>query len=157
MKIEPTDNTPNDRLKESPDAEILRLCEAGDSLTQQGHLEQAIAHYTRALERLPAPIEEQQAGSYILAAIGNTYFLQGEYTQAYRLLQHALRCPKGDMDALLHLRIGQVFLQWENEDLAAKELAMAYMMGGTTIFDGEDPKYFALVKSVLRTPANGVW
>jgi hypothetical protein len=55
------------------------------------------------------------------------------------------------------LRIGQVFLQWGNEDLAANELALAYMVGGAAIFDGEDARYFALVQSVLRAPKDGVW
>lgn len=147
-----------DAADERPiDAEVVRWCESGDQQAQAGDYDGAIAHYAQALGLLAAPVEAWEAATYIFAAIGNTYFLKGEYTHAYRALQHALLCPRASMDALIHLRIGQVFLRWDNQDLAANELAQAYMAGGAAIFEGEDARYLALVQSVLRAPVDGVW
>jgi tetratricopeptide (TPR) repeat protein len=139
------------------EAGVVGWCESGDRHAKEGAYDRAIEHYQHALDLLPAPVQAWEASAYIFAAIGNTYFLKGEYAPAYRALQDALRCPRTGTDALIHLRIGQVFLAWGTEELAATELAQAYMAGGAAIFEGEDARYFALVRSVLRTPADGVW
>jgi hypothetical protein len=42
-----------------------------------------------------------------------------------------------------------------NELVALDELARAYMGAGKEIFQGEDPKYFELVKQNLKEPPSG--
>jgi hypothetical protein len=38
---------------------------------------------------------------------------------------------------------------------AAEELVQAYMLKGEAIFDGEDPKYLAFLKSKVKPPPGG--
>ena len=52
----------------------------------------------------------------------------------------------------VHLRLGQVKFELGDMKRAADELARAYMGGGRECLRDEDPKYFALVEEVLKTP-----
>ncbi len=45
------------------------------------------------------------------------------------------------------LRLGQTYFELGNMKKAADELVRAYMGVGTEIFEGEDPKYFDLVRA----------
>ena len=55
----------------------------------------------------------------------------------------------------MHLRLGQCHLEIGNREKAVDELTRAYMGGGKDVFDQEEAKYFALVKSILREPKSG--
>jgi hypothetical protein len=57
----------------------------------------------------------------------------------------------------LRLRQGQTLFELGDEGRALEELAAAYMLEGSEIFAGEDPKYFAFVKEHLRAPTSGLW
>jgi hypothetical protein len=55
----------------------------------------------------------------------------------------------------LHLRLGQCRFELGDLDRAADELARAYMADGEDVFDGEDPKYLAFLKTRLQPPPGG--
>ncbi len=50
------------------------------------------------------------------------------------------------------LRLGQTYFELGNMKKAADELVRAYMGVGTEIFEGEDPKYFDLVRASILPP-----
>ena len=83
-------------------------------------------------------------------AVGDANFLGGDYTAGRDNLSNAMRCPGAIGNPFIHLRLGQCQLELGNADRAADELMRAYMGGGEEIFDGQDPKYLAF----LRTKAD---
>ena len=140
------DNT-HDRIK--------RLCEQGDRLVERGDYTAAVDMYQNALTLLPEPVTLWEAATWILAALGDAYFLSQQLKDAYDAFSIATHCPGGLGNPFIHLRLGQIQFQLGNEILAVDELARAYMGGGKEIFEGQDPKYFSLVKQHLKEPPSG--
>lgn len=58
-----------------------------------------------------------------------------------------MTCPDALGNPFLHLRLGQAQLNLGNEDRAADELMRAYMGGGPEVFEIEDGRYLAFLKT----------
>jgi hypothetical protein len=58
--------------------QIKDLCATGDTLVAQRQFEKAFSFYRDALNLVPKPVEEWEATTWILAAIGDLYFLAGK-------------------------------------------------------------------------------
>jgi tetratricopeptide (TPR) repeat protein len=129
---------------------IKELCESGDEYQENEQYNEAIEKYQEALRLLPEPKRKWAASTWVLTALGETYFFVGDYEQARKMLQEAECCPDGLGNPFIHLRLGQT--QFELGDLtrAADNLVRAYMGGGEEIFDGDDAKYFNFVKQVIK-------
>jgi hypothetical protein len=135
--------------------QIKRLCADGDRLAEEDRPAEALASYWAAWDLLPAPKTSWEAATWILAAIGEANFLNGDFDAGRGNLSTAMHCPKAIGNAFLHLRLGQCQFELGNLDSAGDELARAYMGGGEEIFQDEDPKYFSFVKSRLDPPPGG--
>jgi hypothetical protein len=85
--------------------------------------------------------------------MGEIRFRGGKYKTALDPLQDSMSCPGTLGNPWVHLRLGQARFEVGELERAADELARAYMGGGRDVFEGQDPKYFALVEKVLRPPA----
>ena len=133
-------------------AGVQQLCAAGDEAAERGDFNEAIGLYQRALALLPSPPTDWEAATWIYAAIGDAYFFERDLTSALSAFEQALRSPDGIGNPFLHLRRGQILFDMGQETTAADELVRAYMSEGEEIFQAEDPKYIAHVKSVLRPP-----
>ena len=137
--------------------EISRLSQEGNEQAERGNYGDAIATYVKALELLPEPITDWEACTWLLTAIGDTYFRAESYEQARGALSDAMHCPGAIGNPFIHLRLGQAQFELGNLTRANDELTRAYMGAGKEIFEDEDPKYFAHLKTVLLPPANGEW
>ena len=135
--------------------EVTDLCARGDELLECGDDRAAIEQYQRAWDLLPEPRTDWSAATWILTAIADAHFLHGRFAEARDALLLAMHCPDAVGNPFLHLRLGQSCLELGDQRRAADELARAYMAEGTEIFDGEDPKYFQFVQSVLKPPKDG--
>jgi hypothetical protein len=58
---------------------IRRLCSRGNDLAEQGRFAEALESYWSAWDQLPEPQTEWDASTWILAAIGDANFHQGNY------------------------------------------------------------------------------
>ena len=101
--------------------------------------------FEAAWRLLPEPAEEWNAALWILAAIADCHFLQGDFGSAHRVLVDAIRRAGGLANAFIHLRLGESELELGNEARAADELIRAYALAGLQAFEGEDPKYLAFL------------
>lgn len=135
--------------------QIQALCAEGDAFAEEARFAEALERYWAAWDLLPDPQTQWEAATWILAAIGDANFLSGDFTAGRDNLATAMHCPDAIGNVFLHLRLGQC--QWELGDLdrAADELARAYMGAGSEIFDAEEAKYFAFLKTRLRPPPGG--
>ena len=145
-------------MAELPDAaydEILRLSAEGDTLADADRYLDALEKYWAAWELLPEPKTNWNAATWLLAAIGDAHFLDGNYDTAREHLSNAMHCPDAIGNPFFHLRLGQCQYELGNADRAADELARAYMGAGYEIFSGQDPKYFTFLKTKLLPPIGG--
>jgi tetratricopeptide (TPR) repeat protein len=136
----------NNRLQ----AEIERLCEAGDSFAKKDIFSFALRNYWMAYDLLPEPKEEWLAGTWILVAIGDTNFLNKDYQAGIDNLSTALRFPSGAENSFLHLRLGQCYYESGRMNEATDEFTKAYRQEGEDFFENEDPKYFELIQSKFK-------
>jgi tetratricopeptide (TPR) repeat protein len=135
--------------------EIECLAEKGNEAVNAQDYAAGVQCFETAFDLLPAPRFQWPAATWLLTAIGETYFFLGDYENARSALLDAMHCPAAIGNPFIHLRLGQVHLELGNEIIAADELARAYMGGGREIFNREDGKYFSFVTSVLVEPPNG--
>ena len=131
-------------------ARIKALCEQGDQASEAGRFQEAKGCFLEALAFIPEPLEEWEASTWVLTALGDCSFLLHDLAAARGYLSRAVRCPDGLGNPFIHLRLGQCQLELGEEARARDELARAYMGGGPEIFDGEDPKYFAFIKRFMK-------
>ena len=92
---------------------------------------------------------------WLVSSIGNCLFQRGQYDRARDAFSNAVTCPGGLGNPFIHLRLGQTQLELGAETRAADELARAFMGGGAEVFEREDPKYLAFLKTKLQAPAGG--
>jgi tetratricopeptide (TPR) repeat protein len=134
---------------------IQALCEEGDTLAADEEYAAALEKYWAAWDLLPEPRTDWEAATWILGAIGDANLLGADFTAGRDNLSMAMRCPDAIGNPFLHLRLGQCEFELGNLDRAADELARAYMVEGDEIFEDEDPKYFAFLKTRLKPPPRG--
>ena len=125
----------------------------GERASAAGDWPGAWRAFVDAVQLLPEPAERWNAAGWLLVAMGESQFRGGRYDKAIGPLQDSMACPGTLGDPWVHLRLGQARFEAGETNRAADELAWAYMGGGRDVFEGQDPKYFALVEKVLRPPA----
>lgn len=128
---------------------IKALCADGDQYVDDGKPYLALPKFEEALSLVPAPIEKWEASTWILTAIGDTYWSMNEFEKARNALAEATRCAGGLGTPFIHLRLGQALFELGNLERAKDNLARACMGGGLEIFQGEDPKYLAFLKQFM--------
>lgn len=139
------------------DQEIEKLSSEGDALADEEKYREANEKFIKALEMLPEPLEQWEASTWLLTAIGDMHFLQENYEHAKLALSDAMHCPEAIGNPFIHLRLGQSQYELGNQTRAADELTRAYMSEGKEIFMDDDPKYFEFLKTVIRPPEDGEW
>ncbi|KVH35173.1 hypothetical protein WT01_21560 [Burkholderia cepacia] len=131
---------------------IGALSDAGDALMEDGDYEGALAKFRAGFDLLPEPKTNWEAGTWLMAAIGDANFLQEDYAAGCDNLGQAMHFPNAIGNPFLHLRLGQCQFELGNLDRAADELMRAYMAGGPELFEDEDPRYLRF----LATRAEGI-
>lgn len=146
------DGTSVDHLPRELLTAIRDLCRQGEQLLESGKFEEAFGVFNRAYLLIPEPREKWNATGWILVAMGETAVRAGAFESAEGPLTDAMWCPGTIGNPWVHLRRGQVAYELGKLDRATDELARAWMGGMRAIFEGLDPKYFALVEKVLQPP-----
>ncbi|MEK6346789.1 MAG: hypothetical protein V4764_04890 [Burkholderia sp.] len=139
-------------LDDSRHEQITALSAAGDALANGGDYPGALAKYWEAFDLLPEPKTDWDAGTWLLAAIGDANFLQRDYAAGRDNIGNAMHFPGAIGNPFLHLRLGQCQFELGNLDRAADELMRAYMGGGEEVFAEEDDKFLQF----LGTRAKGI-
>jgi tetratricopeptide (TPR) repeat protein len=139
-------------LKPQVFAQAKAKADEGEKLLSIGDLDGAFDALDAAFSLLPDPKQQWNAAGWILVAMGECSFRRQRWKGAAAALQDSMICPGTLGNPWVHLRLGQARLELGEKDRAADELARAYMGGGREVFEGQDPKYFALVETVLKPP-----
>ena len=142
--------TTSSNLDDLTHARIIALTDQGNALVEASDLEGALRAYRDALDLVPRPVDQWEAGTWLFTALGDVLFQQGKYSEACEALRDAIRGPGALGNPFIHLRLGQTHFELGEYQKAKDELARAYMGGGDEIFDGEDPKYKNYINEILR-------
>lgn len=126
------------------------LMQKGDNFVENKKYEKALKLYREAVSLVPEPFQEQDISTEIITAIGDTYFLMGEYEKAYRAFSDVMLCPGATANAYIRLRRGQIAFEKNDMKIAKRELACAYMNGGEEVFKDENPKYLEFIKPIMK-------
>ncbi|HEX2059529.1 MAG TPA: tetratricopeptide repeat protein [Thermoanaerobaculia bacterium] len=126
---------------------ITALTSAANEKFEAGEYGEALADYTRALALIPEPLEDWEASTWTLTAIGDCLFLMGDFAAAHPYLERALGCPDIAGSEFLILRVGQVRFEIGDHEGARGALSDAWRLGGRALFEGEDPKYRKFLKA----------
>lgn len=137
-------------LEDKTYAEIQRLSQTGDAFAAAGDFPTALKEYWQAFDLIPEPKTDWEATLWVLAAIGDANFLGGDFQAGIDNLSNAMHCPGAIGNPFLHLRLGQCQFEVGNLDRAADELTRAYAVAGDEIFDEDDGKYFAFLKTRIE-------
>jgi tetratricopeptide (TPR) repeat protein len=89
--------------------------------------------------------------------LGDVFVQSKDWEQALNAYSDAIAANDGQGigNEHLHLRLGKARFELGHEDRASDELCRAYMGGGKEIFEGEDPRYFAFLKTKIEPGPNG--
>lgn len=135
--------------------QIQLLCNEGDILAEKKQFAEALGKYWAAFDLIPEPKTSREATTWVLVAIGDANFLNGDYQAGVDNLSNAMHCPGAIGNPFIHLRLGQCRLETGNTARAADELTRAYAVAGEDIFSHEDPKYFEFLKTQIETEEAG--
>ncbi len=135
----------NDELYER----IEELSEEGNEFADEEQYAQAKDKFEEALSLVPAPKTDWEAALWLYASIGDMNFMLGNYKECSDNMFDALNCPDAQANPFVHLRLGQALYELGNTERAKEHLLRAYMLDGEDIFEGQDEKYFDLIKAMM--------
>ena len=88
----------------------------------------------------PEPKEDWEAYLWLVGSIGDAHFMMGNYGKSLEFFRKCYNIGETDNPFIL-LRLGENYLEMEDETNATEFLLRAYMLEGEKIFK-EDWKYF---------------
>lgn len=146
----PNEDEEQDELTEEQQEQLDKLCEAGNEEMDNGNFDAAIGLFEQALEVLPHPRDNWEATAWISASIGDAHFSQDKYAEALDHLHRAYQIyGSEDPSPFVLLRMGQSYLELNDEKNAVEYLQRAYALEGKELFE-DDKKYLKFLGSKVK-------
>ena len=92
---------------------IVSICSEGDNLVNRFEYENAIKMYLEALYLVPEPKYNWAASTWIYTALGDTCYINGDFSAAKEFLFNAINCPDGIENPFIMLRLGESLYELE--------------------------------------------
>lgn len=124
---------------------IEELSETGNEAMESEDYAKAISCFQEALDILPEPKEDWEAYLWLVGSIGDAHFMMGNYGKSLEFFRKCYNIGETDNPFIL-LRLGENYLEMEDETNATEFLLRAYMLEGEKIFK-EDWKYSMAVRA----------
>jgi tetratricopeptide (TPR) repeat protein len=140
-----------EELDEELYTRIVALTDRGNEHADEEEFDAAASKFLEALALIPEPYDKWTASTWVLAALGDVYFLNGDFARAKMVLTDAMHCPDAIGNPFIHMRLGQCQFELGNMERAKDELVRAYMGAGEAIFEKDEPRYLAFVKEALQS------
>lgn len=94
---------------------------------------------------------------YVIVIIAELYFMAEKYKTAKYYYSFVMRFENTIGNPFLHLRLGQIQYYLGKTDRMIEELSRALIMGGESVFEGEDKKFIVIPKRSLKKPFWSSW
>lgn len=125
---------------------ITQLSKEGNKLLNSNNFDASVEKFNEALNLVPEPKTDWEASTWLYTAIGDAFFLKGDYNKSLNSFYDAYNCPDAEDNPFINLRLGQCLLELEQTDKAEDFLLRAYMLDGTKVFRGEEKKYLTYLR-----------
>lgn len=140
-------NTQHSEMTDEMQDLLDDLCEQGNEEMDNENYAKAIEYFNKAFATLPEPKDEWEASAWLYTSIGDAYFCMEKPETALDNFQHAYRIfGVENLNPFVLLRIGQCYLDLQDEQNAIEFLLRAYMLDGEDVFEGAE-EYFDFLKS----------
>ena len=135
-----------DELTDEQQDLMDEYCEKGNAEMDEDNFVAAADWFKKAYAVLPEPKEDWEASGYITASLGDALFSAGKFEEAKDQLLIAHEFYTGDNgNPFVMLRLGQVYFELAEENLALEFLSKAYDMEGAQLFE-DDKKSLKFLK-----------
>ena len=114
---------------------IEELSETGNEAMESEDYAKAISCFQEALDILPEPKEDWEAYLWLVGSIGDAHFMMGNYGKSLEFFRKCYNIGETDNPFIL-LRLGENYLEMEDETNATEFLLRAYMLEGEKDFQG---------------------
>lgn len=131
--------------------QVEELIVKGNALDRANKIKESIKTYMKGYALIPEPKLESQYSKILLTSIGELYFLDDMYEDAFDYFSEAIKSKGGLGSAHIHLRLGQLRYERGEIDRAADEFMRVYMGSGDVYFRNIDPKYFEVIKPHIKS------
>lgn len=128
---------------------IVSICSQGDDLVNRFEYENAIKMYLEALDLVPEPKYNWAASKWIYTALGDTCYMNRDFSASKDFLFNAINCPDGIANPFIMLRLGESLYELGDVNKSKEYLLRAYILEGYSIFYSEDDKYFEVIKDEI--------
>ncbi len=147
MKIDKIQN--KKEISEQLQYELDMCAEEGNKYFDNNEYDKALEIWEKALDLIPEPKKNFSEAVWFLTSIGDIYFIQEKYEEAFNNFEDAKNNLSGDgtNNPFILLRLGQSAFELGKKELATENLLRAYMLEGKEIFEEDDKKYFEFLKS----------
>lgn len=125
---------------------LADMADRGGQFMDKGLYQTAAQVWTQALDLLPEPKGDWEAALWLDVSIGEAWWRAGKLGPAHDHLRDAMN-EGGAANPYALLRLGQVLADLGDPPGAIEHLLRALALGGTALFDDEDPKYLALLRA----------
>ena len=132
---------PTIMLDKTLSQQIRQLCQQGYERYDQGDYKAALRAFYRAWTQLPKPQTDYLEAGWVLAALGDTYFIKGDYPLGEEALRSALHCPDTNGNPFVHLRLGQCLYELDQQTQAKQQFCLALHHGGESLLSKTEQKY----------------
>lgn len=136
-------------ISEQLQSELDKHAEEGNKYFDNKEYDKALEIWVKALELIPEPKKNFSETVWFLTSIGDIYFMQGKYEEAFNSFEDAKNniSDEGTNNPFILLRVGESAYELNKKELAVEALLSAYMLEGKEIFNGDDKKYFEFLKA----------
>lgn len=137
-------------ISEQLQAELDELAEQGNQYyDNENNKEKALEVWKKALELIPEPKNIYSQTVWFLSSIGDIYFSDKNYEQAFKCFEDAKNniSGEGTNNPFILLRVGESAYELDKKELAVEALLSAYVLEGKEIFNEDDKKYFEFLKA----------
>lgn len=114
---------------------VEELSETGNEAMENEDYAKAISCFQKALDILPEPKEDWEAYLWLAGSIGDAYFMMRNYGKSLEFFRKCYNIGETDNPFIL-LRLGENYLELEDETNATEFLLRAYMLEGKKNLQG---------------------
>lgn len=129
---------------------ISDITKKAEELAFNSNHQASIDKYKEGLDLLGEQVMSSKYAVMLFSGIGEIFFLEKNWENALEYYGYAVNSTNGLGEPLIHLRLGQLRFEMGDIEKAKDELMRAYMGGGDLIFEGEDSKYFQLIRKIVN-------
>jgi len=134
-------------LSDETSEKIDDLAEQGNMFFDNDDYEKAVDTWLKALALIPSPQNYYAESVWLMTALGDTYFIQKNFSKAYEYFENAYTNVSGNgtLNPFVIMRLGQCCLELEQKEKAVEYLLRAYMFDND-VFEYEESKYIDFLK-----------